>query len=88
MSPGNEPAGVLSIDLNHRLGKAVDLIRQLKSDAAMAVIPLVGFLSHIQTDLAASARAAGCDMVLPRSAFVKELPDLLARLDGSTFEEF
>lgn len=75
------PRGLV-IDLNHRSGGAVELIQMIKSDPAMAMIPMVGFLSHVQTDLATSARAAGCDMVLARSAFVKQLPDLLARLNG------
>lgn len=76
----------LLIDLNHRSGGAVELIQKIKSDPAMAKIPMVGFLSHVQTDLATSARAAGCDMVIARSAFVKQLPDLLARLDGPKSE--
>jgi len=78
---GNPVRGLL-IDLNHRSGRAVELIEQLKSEGGTAAIPLVGFLSHVQTDLAASARAAGCDMVLARSAFVKQLPELLANLEG------
>ena len=74
------PRGLV-IDLNDRSGASVDLIRQLKADGATAGIPVVGFLSHVQADLAASARAAGCDMLLARSAFVKQLPELLAKLD-------
>lgn len=76
------PVRSLLIDLNHRSGKAVELVQQLKADPAMAGLRLVGFLSHVQTDLATSARAAGCDIVLPRSAFVKQLPELLAMLEG------
>jgi len=78
----DNPVRGLLIDLNHRSGRAVELIEQLKSEGGTAAIPLVGFLSHVQTDLAASARAAGCDMVLARSAFVKQLPELLANLEG------
>lgn len=75
-------ARALVIDLNHRSGEAVALVRQLKSDPATAAVPVVGFLSHVQAELAAAARAAGCDMVLARSAFVKQLPELLKRLAG------
>jgi DNA-binding NarL/FixJ family response regulator len=42
-------------------------------------IPLVAFLSHVQTDLAERARRAGCTEVMPRSQFSKELPNILAR---------
>ncbi|MFO0974488.1 MAG: hypothetical protein U1A27_13760 [Phycisphaerae bacterium] len=39
---------------------------------------IIGFYSHVQTDQAAAAREAGADSVLPRSAFVEQLPRLLA----------
>jgi CheY-like chemotaxis protein len=38
---------------------------------------LIAFLSHVQTDLAEQARAAGCDEVMPRSKFTQELPRIL-----------
>jgi hypothetical protein len=38
---------------------------------------IIAFLSHVQTDLAAQARAAGCDEVMPRSQFTQELPRIL-----------
>ncbi len=76
------PGCGLLVDLNHRSGDVLAQIQSLKSDPASALIRVVGFLSHVQTDLAASARAAGCDMVLARSAFVKQLPEFLKKLDG------
>ncbi len=42
-------------------------------------VPLVAFLSHVQTDLAERARRAGCTAVMPRSQFSKELPAILAQ---------
>ncbi len=38
---------------------------------------VIGFLSHVQTELAEAARAAGADLVLPRSRFTEQLPTLL-----------
>jgi hypothetical protein len=76
------PGCGLLVDLNYRSGNAVEPIQRLKSDPETVPVRVVGFLSHVQTDLAASARAAGCDMGLARSAFVKQLPELLAGLDG------
>jgi DNA-binding NarL/FixJ family response regulator len=69
-------------DLNHRSGSAVDVIRAVKSDGATRQVLIVGFLSHVQGDLAAAARDAGCDMVLARSAFSQQLPQLLRQLAG------
>jgi len=40
-------------------------------------LPIVAFLSHVQTDLADRARSAGCARVLPRSQFTRELATIL-----------
>ena len=39
--------------------------------------PTVGFGSHVDRALLAAAADAGCQQVLPRSAFFSRLPDLL-----------
>jgi DNA-binding NarL/FixJ family response regulator len=67
-------------DLNHRSGSVVEVIRSLKSGGAAKHIRFVGFLSHVQGDLAAAAREAGCDMVMARSSFSQQLPELLRQL--------
>jgi DNA-binding NarL/FixJ family response regulator len=46
--------------------------------------PVIGFLSHVQVDLAERARRAGCTEVMPRSQFSKELPSILARAKAAT----
>jgi DNA-binding NarL/FixJ family response regulator len=38
---------------------------------------VVAFGSHVRADLIEACRRAGADEVLPRSAFVRRLPDLL-----------
>jgi DNA-binding NarL/FixJ family response regulator len=46
--------------------------------AACTPIPrLVAYGSHVDTETLKAARAAGCDVVLPRSQFVAELPRAL-----------
>jgi CheY-like chemotaxis protein len=51
------------------------------ADAGMiggnAHLPVIAFLSHVQTELAERARAAGCTNVLPRSKFTAELAQIL-----------
>lgn len=70
-------AGGVLLDLN--LNESVlELVRGLR--AARPSLPMVGFLSHVQKELAREAAAAGVDPVLARSQFVQELPDLLVRL--------
>lgn len=76
----SDGAGAILLDLNHRSGRAIELLRTLKKDPAVRSVPVVAFLSHVQADLAQSARVAGCDRVLARSAFSQQLPNLLREL--------
>lgn len=48
-------------------------------EAAPAGIPFVAFGSHVDTEALDAARAAGCALVLPRSRFSAELPQLIER---------
>ena len=70
------------LDLNHRSGSALAVLRALKSNRTTGGIPVIAFLSHVQTDLASAARAAGSDVLLARSAFTRELPQLLEKYAG------
>lgn len=63
------------IDLNEKKFDAIETIKLVKKQYHLEII---GFVSHVQRDLQARATAAGCDKILARSAFVKELPTLLA----------
>jgi CheY-like chemotaxis protein len=72
----------LLLDLNHRSGKALEVLRTLKSDLKTKNIAIIAFVSHVQNDLIAAARDAGCDVILARSAFVSQLPSLLQRFSG------
>jgi CheY-like chemotaxis protein len=71
------------LDLNHRTGNALEVLRAVKSDSRTKDISTIGFVSHVQNELIAAARAAGCDLVLARSVFVRQLPTLLKRFAGT-----
>lgn len=77
--PPSSPCAVI-LDLNHRSGRALDIARALKSGVQVSRIHLVGFLSHVQANLAREARQAGIDQVMARSAFAGQLPELLRQL--------
>jgi len=64
------------VDLNAR-SNPLEAISRVR--ASGPEIPLIGFLSHVQVDLAAQARAAGCADVMPRSKFTQNLATILAR---------
>ncbi len=68
---------LIILDLNSRTYAPLDVIRRIKADSSLAGIPLIGFLSHVQVELEEAARAAGCDQVMPRSAFSRDLPQIL-----------
>jgi hypothetical protein len=72
---GNEPGRLLLVDLN--LPGAIEAAGRWR--AAGAGGPVVGFVSHVDADTAAHARAAGIDQVMARSRFVEILPQLLAQ---------
>lgn len=64
------------VDLNARQG-ALEAIEELQR--AGNPIPIIGFLSHVQTALAQRARAAGCNQVMPRSSFSVNLSEILGQ---------
>ena len=69
-------------DLNSGKTDPVATIAALKADPALATIRTLAFASHVHTDLIASARKAGADQVLPRSAFAANLAELLVSSAG------
>jgi CheY-like chemotaxis protein len=77
------PPDLLVLDLNSTRFEPLTLLRQLKAREALRDVPVVGFLSHVQKDLAVAARDSGCDRVMARSAFTRDLPEILAGNGGS-----
>jgi CheY-like chemotaxis protein len=75
---GEEKPSLIIFDLNLASVKPLTLIPKLKSKLKKGT-SIIGFLSHVQGDLKQKAHEVGCDMVLPRSAFSQNLPQLLRR---------
>ncbi len=69
---------LLVLDLNSARFEPLELLTRLKSDEVIRDIPVIGFLSHVQKDLAVAAHELGCDRVMARSAFTRDLPKILA----------
>ena len=68
------PTKLVIVDLNAR-SNPVATIEQIR--ATQKELPVVAFLSHVQTALAAQARAAGSTEVMPRSVFTQNLARIL-----------
>jgi len=69
------PPKLVIVDLNSRSQPlaAIERVRATQKD-----LRVIGFLSHVQRDLATQAQAAGCDEVMPRSAFTQNLAAILS----------
>ena len=68
-------AGRICVDLNATTFDPVAEIAKLNEGHSA---PIVAYLSHVQVDLKKRAEEAGATEVLPRSAFVQRLPELLS----------
>lgn len=67
------------LDLNNPRTDPLGTIAAMQADPALAAIPTVGYVSHVDSATIAAARHAGVGEVMARSAFVNALPDLLSR---------
>ncbi|SPE37652.1 Response regulator receiver protein [Candidatus Sulfopaludibacter sp. SbA6] len=73
---------LIVFDLNFEKAHPLKLIAKLKGDSDTKGISLIGYLSHIQVELKQQAQEAGCDMVLARSAFSQNMPQIFKRHSG------
>jgi DNA-binding NarL/FixJ family response regulator len=85
-APGNvlprirdEHPALVIFDLNSSRLQPIQTIAAIKGDAEVRGTRTLGYVSHVQGDVIAAARAAGCDEVLARSAFSEKLADILTR---------
>ena len=76
------PALVI-FDLNSAKASPIETVAAMKRDAELASIRTLGFVSHVHTELIESARAAGMDDVMARSAFAGRLADILLSASAS-----
>jgi len=82
-----EPPTLLVFDLNNLNAKPLALIPKFKTKFKKAT-SIIGFLNHLQGDLKLKAIEAGCDTVMPRSAFSQSLPNLLRRYGLEEEDEY
>ena len=73
---GNAAAVLLQLEN----GTPLETVRKLREDEATRELPIIGFLSHMDRELAQRAEQAGVTRVMPRSQFSETLPDLMMDL--------
>jgi hypothetical protein len=86
-SPESARPTLVVFDLNNLNAKPLTLIPKFKAKFKKAT-SIVGFLNHLQGDLKMKAVEAGCDTVMPRSAFSQTLPNLLRRYGMEEEDEY
>ncbi|HYF35833.1 MAG TPA: hypothetical protein VD994_11120 [Prosthecobacter sp.] len=74
---GEQPSLII-FDLNNANAKPLVTIPKLRKEFKKGT-SILGFVSHVQGDLKVKAQEAGCDVVMPRSAFSQNLVGLLRR---------
>ena len=70
---------LIIVDLNLNGVEPLPLITKLKNHPDLKQTSILGFVSHVQGELQQEAQKAGCDMVLARSSFSQNLPQILKR---------
>ena len=73
-----EKPSLIIVDLNSNSIKPLPVIAKMRSKYKKAT-SIGGFVSHVQGDLKVKAQEAGCDVVMPRSAFSQNLANILRR---------
>ena len=76
---------LIIFDLNNAGAKPLAAIPKLRARFKKGT-SILGFVSHVQGELKLKAQEAGCDSVVPRSAFSQNLPQILRR-HGAPEEE-
>ncbi|MBV8897834.1 MAG: hypothetical protein JO051_15080 [Acidobacteriaceae bacterium] len=73
-----QPAFII-LDLNYSEAAPLETIEKLKANEESSKVYLLGYVSHVQSDLKQAAHEKGCDSVIARSAFSQNLPRILSR---------
>ena len=71
-----ESPSQIIVDLDEAKCAPLDFLLQLKTDSELQTIPTLGFASHVNTGIQQQAREAGCDRIMVRSVFDRNLGTL------------
>ena|SRR5689334_10478664 len=69
--------GLILVDLHNQRIDPIALAHELKSHEDLRGIKLLGFFSHVETELRKNALNAGFDEVIPRSVLARDLQKIL-----------
>lgn len=73
----SEAVQLIIVDLNGRKTRPVQTLKELRASSDLDEIPVLAYVSHVQTELQEEARNAGARWILPRSVFSARLAEIL-----------
>jgi PleD family two-component response regulator len=73
---------LIIMDLNFSAAEPLKVISKLKGDSDLKSISVISFVSHVEGELKQKAHEAGANLVMARSAFSTNLPQILKRHSG------
>jgi CheY-like chemotaxis protein len=79
LTEAKQNPALIVLDLHNSALDPLGVIEKLKADATTSNVTVLGYVSHVQTDLKHAAEEKGCDVVMPRSAFSHNLAAILRR---------
>ncbi len=83
LDKAKQKPALIIFDLNFEAGQPLKTIPKLAGSSELKGTSLIGYVSHVQGELKQKAQEAGCHMVLARSAFSQNLPQILKRHSGT-----
>jgi len=78
----SKPALII-LDLNFAGVQPLELIAKLKSNPDLKQTSILAYVSHVDGELKQKAHEMGCHMVMAKSAFSRNLPQILKRHAGT-----
>ena len=73
-------AEVLVVDLGAEHVEGVALVESMAAEGELRGVATLGFYPHVETETRRRAKAAGFDLVVPRSRMAREMGALVERL--------
>lgn len=73
-----ETPAVIFVDVGVMTLDAPALIEKLKQNPSTRSIPIVAFGNSLRADLLQDAKEMGADLILPKSAFQQQLPEMIS----------
>ncbi len=75
--PARRPPSAVIVDLDLTRTDAVEVLANIRNSDATRNVPMMAYGRHTRPESFVRAREAGCERALPRSEFVKRLPEFI-----------